>query len=158
MDCKKVRSLYTLLKDGNLDDQLKGEVSEHIRECHACKHLFDSLDRITMVAGTFKEVKPEEHVIERILGEFESTPERRWFLAPRWVIVYAVLLLFVAGFSFGIIRRLNLQKQMIAQKQQEQEIKREGRYIMDYGQFEKGQVIYSVPGVGNTIQVVETSY
>ena len=47
---------------------------------------------------------------------------------------------------------------MIAQKQQEQSIKREGKYIMDYGQFEKGQVIYSVPGVGNTIQVVETSY
>ena len=47
---------------------------------------------------------------------------------------------------------------MLAEKQQKQLIKREGKYIMDYGQFEKGQVIYSVPGAGNTIQVVETSY
>lgn len=158
MDCKKVRSLYTLFRDDNLDGLTKSEVTQHVHVCQECKRLFASLDKITTVAGTFKEAKPKESVIEQVLGQFENDPVRRWFLAPRWVVAYAVVILFIAGFSVGLIRRINMQKQMIAQKQQEQSIKREGRYIMDYGQFEKGQVIYSVPGAGNTIQVVETSY
>ncbi len=158
MDCIKVRALYTLLRDGNLDDQLKADVLEHIKKCQACKRLYDTLDRVTLVAGTFEAEKPEEHMIERIVEQCESVPAGRWFFAPRWVVAYAIVLLFMAGFSFGLIRRVRIQKEMIAQKQNEQLIEREGKYIMDYGQFEKGQVIYSVPGAGNTIQVVETSY
>jgi predicted anti-sigma-YlaC factor YlaD len=158
MDCMKVRSLYTLFRDGSLDDLLKADVSEHIKKCEACKRLFDTLDRVTLVAGTFEKAKPEERMIERLVEQCESAPAGRWFFAPRWVIGYAIVLLFIAGFSFGLIRRVRIQKEMIAQKQKEQLIEREGKYIMDYGQFEKGQVIYSVPGAGNTIQVVETSY
>jgi predicted anti-sigma-YlaC factor YlaD len=157
MECEKVRSLYTVFKEGNLDEAREREISEHIGGCRECKQLYNSLDKITTAARTFEEEKPQEQVIESILTQFENTPERRWFLAPRWVIAYTILLLFIAGFSIGLIRRINIQKQMVAQKK-EQMIRREGKYIMDYGQFEKGQVIYSVPGAGNTIQVVETSY
>lgn len=158
MDCKKVRVLYTLFKDGSLEPLLAKEVSEHIHACQECRQLFDSLDRITKVAGTIKEVKPKEQVIDRILEKIEFIPATRWFLDRRWVFAYTIVILFIAGFSFGLIRRIAIQKNLIAQKQEEQLIKRDGKYIMDYGQFEKGQVIYSVPGAGNTIQVVETSY
>lgn len=158
MDCKNVRALYTLFRDGSLEPLPAKEVSEHIHACQECRQLYDSLDRITKVAGTIKEVKPNEQVIDRVLERIKAIPASRWFLDRRWVFAYTIVILFVAGFSFGLIRRISIQKKLIAQKQEEQLIKREGKYIMDYGQFEKGRVIYSVPGAGNTIQVVETSY
>jgi hypothetical protein len=158
MDCKKVRSLYTLFKDGDLDEHTKDEISRHIRECRGCERVFASLERITGTARTCKALRPKPEVIEDVIRQFDEVPVGRWFLAPRWVIGYAVVILFIAGFSIGLIRRVNINKQMIVQQREEQEVKREGRYIMDYGQFEKGQVIYAVPGSGNTVQVVETSY
>ena len=113
MDCKKVRSFYTLFRDDNLDALTKSEVTRHVHVCQECKRLFASLDKITTVAGTFKEAKPKESVIEQVLGQFENDPVRRWFLAPRWVVAYAVVILFIAGFSVGLKTHLPFESSFL---------------------------------------------
>jgi len=158
MDCKKVRLLYTDFLEGSIDKQKKREVLEHNKTCDKCRKLYETLNCITSLAGTYERFEPEVGLADKILRRFETIPRGGKFLNPRWVAVCTIMLLFIAGFSIGMFRKIALNKQLIVKKKQEELIRREGKYIIDYGQFEKGQVIYTFPGKGNTVQIVETSY
>ena len=158
MDCKNVRLLYTVFRDGSVDEELKKEVLNHIKKCKSCRRLFETMYSITSCVKTYKPLVPEVGVFGKILERIETVPRRKTLLEVRWVLAYVFIFLFIAGFSFGIIRRINTKKQMIAKKKQEELFKRKDKYIMDYGQFEKGQVIYTIPAKDNSVKMVEISY
>jgi predicted anti-sigma-YlaC factor YlaD len=158
MDCKKVRSLYTLFREGELDSDTCKKIQEHLSDCSECLSLFASIDRIASLAGTYEDVQPESGIVDKVIDRFEETPYVRWFLKPRLVFAYTAVLLFLIGFSFGLIRRMNIRRQIYAKKKIEKLYERNNRYIIDYGNFENGQVIYSVPNKDNTVKVIEVSY
>lgn len=159
MHCKKVRTLYTAFTEGELDKKTEEEVKEHLKMCEDCRKLFATADKISSFAGTYEEVKPKSSTFSNILERVEPMPAKEHSLKLRWAFIYTVLFLFIAGFSFGLIHKaIKNKQQMIAKKQAEKEIKREDRYMMDYGKYEKGQVVYSVPGRENSVQVIEVSY
>jgi hypothetical protein len=159
MHCRKVRTLYTAFSGGELDKKIEKEVTEHLKKCENCRRLFAVVDKISSFAGTYEEVKPNSSLFADILKGIEPIPAKESSLKLKWAFIYTFLFLFIAGFSFGLIRKaIKNKQQMIAKKQEEKVIKREDRYIMDYGKFEKGQVIYSVPGRENSVQVIEVSY
>lgn len=159
MHCKKVRKLYTSFSGGGLDKKTEEEVTEHLKKCENCHRLFSTADKIASFAGTYEEVKPNSSAFLNIVNRIEPIPAKEFSLKLKRVFIYTFLFLFIAGFSFGLIRKtVKNKQQMIAKKQKEKVIKREDRYMMDYGKFEKGQVIYSVPGRENSVQVIEISY
>lgn len=158
MHCKIVRALYTVFQEGDINEVRKKKVIEHIKKCDSCRKLYESLDKITSLAGTYKNFKPEKDTIEQILERIKTVPRTRSFLEPRWVIAYTTIFIIIAAASFGIFRRMNAKKQLVALTKQEELFKRKGKYIMDYGQFEKGNVIYTIPGEGYSVKVIETSY
>jgi len=158
MNCKSVRSLYTAFCEKTLNDDIIKEVVKHIKECDSCRKLYESLDRITSFTNKYETLRPESDTMERILKRIGTIPQTKKLLGPRWIIAYATLFLIIAGASFGIFHRMNVKRQILAKKKQEELYKRKNRYIMDYGQFEKGNVIYSIPGEGNSVKMVEISY
>ncbi|TET79886.1 MAG: hypothetical protein E3J41_00740 [Candidatus Cloacimonadota bacterium] len=158
MNCKNVKSLYTAFREKNLNDVTKNEVVKHIKECDSCRKLYESLDRITSFTNKYETLRPESDTMERILKRIGTIPQTKKLLGPRWIIAYATLFVIIAGTSFGIFHRMNVKRQILAKKKQEELYKRKNRYIMDYGQFEKGNVIYSIPGEGNSVKMVEISY
>jgi len=158
MNCRKVRVLYTLFRDKSLNVQQTKEVSEHIKMCEQCKDLYDELDRITSYAKTFERVKPNPESLENILRTIEIAPQKRWFIKPHWVIAYGTIFVLLIGFSFSLIHRMNVKKQLIAKKQEEELLKHNKKYIMDYGEFQKGKPIYTIPSNGHSVKVMETSY
>jgi len=158
MKCRKVRALYTAFKDLELDKNLEKEVLKHIKRCDNCRTLYSTLDVVVSFAGKYEEVEPEGLVIDKILDRVKTQKQERKVPKPVFVITYAALFLFIVVISFGIMHRINVKNQLIAQKKQEELIKRKNRYIMDYGQFEKGRVIYTIPDNGYSAKVIETSY
>ena len=159
MNCKKVRSLYTNFNDGSLDNTTKQEVLNHLEVCKKCNELYRKLDKITSFAGTYENLKPASNVVENILRKIEKIPQTTWLTKPRWVLVYAALAAFLFAISFGIIKNVIIKNHSIAKNKQRSETlySDRDRYIMDYGQFDKGKVIYAVPS-GGSVKIIETSY
>ncbi|MCK4576670.1 hypothetical protein KAU34_09705, partial [candidate division WOR-3 bacterium] len=101
MDCKNVRSLYTVFRDGSVDEEFKKEVLDHIKKCKSCRRLFETMYSITSCVKTYKPLVPEVGVFGKILERIETVPRRKTLLEVRWVLAYVFIFLFIAGFSFG---------------------------------------------------------
>ena len=158
MNCKKVRSLYTDYHDKGIDKDTENGVLDHISKCEDCRKLYERLDTITSYAGKYENLSPETGLVEKMLDRVDSIPHVRTFAKTRWIVAYAVIFLLITCTSFGIFLRMNKKKQMLAKKKQEELYFRNNRYILDYGQFEKGKVIYRIPSNDYSVKVIEVSY
>ncbi len=158
MNCRQVKLLYTAFRDKDLDKDSEREVLEHIKGCDSCRILYSTLDVVTSFAGQYEEIKPASRVIDGILKRIETQRGKARFLKPSFVIIYGTLLFFIVIISLGIFHRVSVKRQLIARKKQEEMIKNRNRYIMDYGHFDKGRVVYTVQDNGYSVKVIETSY
>jgi hypothetical protein len=106
MNCREIEPLIYLVRDGELTEEEKAAVSEHIRNCPRCKELYGSVKVMTsaVLGADYNEgMPPAGELSPRRMMENLSRPA----LSYRFILLKAAAacLLLVLGFTFVMQER-----------------------------------------------------
>jgi hypothetical protein len=107
MKCKKYEEKIVLYLYGELDENEKFEVENHVKECSACLEDLEYTKKVFKLVDDNKELAPEanwEKCWKEIGAGVQVKPRKQksFLLAPRWVYAAAGLLaVFVLGALIG---------------------------------------------------------
>ncbi|NQT84177.1 zf-HC2 domain-containing protein [bacterium] len=110
MKCRRVRKLLTAFEDGELSEEARQSVSEHLAECKHCRALAGEVREVFSWAAMWRERAPSPAFLTRVkararAGE-ESSPAtfglQLWRTRPAIVGVVAACVVFLFGYLAGV--------------------------------------------------------
>jgi predicted anti-sigma-YlaC factor YlaD len=72
--CTDVRDLLSAFLEGELEDDRKLAVREHLEDCEDCAGILETLESIADVGATLEALEPPEH----LMADLASSPCTRW--------------------------------------------------------------------------------
>jgi len=104
MDHKKIKELISSYFDGELDEEQKKLVNEHIRQCSECRKEFEEMGKFEEVMGKMELKQPSKEVWKVYWSSVYNRLER----SIGWIFlsIGAMILLFFGGYKIveGIIQ------------------------------------------------------
>lgn len=76
-DCMVLMEKISEYLDGELDPDACREIEEHLRECQACRHCFESLKKTTELCKKFPREKVPDPVRRRLRESLRACLEGR---------------------------------------------------------------------------------
>lgn len=103
MDHQKIKELISSYHDGELDEEQKKTVEEHLAQCPECKKEFEEMGKFEEVMSQMELKKPPKEVWQLYWASVYNRLERRigWILLS----IGAMIFLFFGGYKMveGII-------------------------------------------------------
>jgi predicted anti-sigma-YlaC factor YlaD len=107
MDHNKIKKLISSYFDGELDEEQKKLVNEHIQQCSECRKEFDEMGKFEEVMGKMELKQPSNEVWKVYWSSVYNRLER----SIGWIFlsIGAMILLFFGGYKIveGIIQDAN---------------------------------------------------
>lgn len=110
MRCKRVQKLLVCYMDGELAEQIRGSVFEHLKGCRECSRYAKGVEDVLAYARAWGEREPSPYFLARLSARIrageEPAPRSRllWLSRPRAVLagLGGVCLVFLAGYMAGV--------------------------------------------------------
>jgi len=104
MDHQKIKKLISSYHDGELNNEDKQVVEEHLKQCSECRHEFEEMGKFEEVMGKMQFKEPQKEMWEVYWSAVYNRLERRigWILLS----IGGMILLFFGGYKAveGIIQ------------------------------------------------------
>ncbi|MFO8001847.1 MAG: hypothetical protein R6U46_11425 [Marinilabilia sp.] len=92
MNCEEIHTKLAQIK--NLQD-IPEEMHQHIRECEACREVYEQTRALLDFVGTEKEKEVSPFLATRVMAHIQGPPPSPWLARPAVVSVMSVVLLFL---------------------------------------------------------------
>ncbi len=99
VECSKIINLLSPYQDGELDENMKFIVEDHLKYCSGCKKLFDELEIVVNEIKNIGEVVSGENYTGTVMADiFDYEKSNRSFL-----MTFVYTFVFALFFLFGIL-------------------------------------------------------
>jgi putative zinc finger protein len=102
MNCEHIRDLLTEYLDGELPEQQRGEVAEHLAACDTCRAEFEALSKTARLVGALPRAGAPAGLSEAVVAEAarvvrarNASRVSRWVAAGGWLAAAATLALVI---------------------------------------------------------------
>lgn len=104
--CEHMRELISRMIDGDLNDEEKALLAEHLASCPDCARLYDAFAGLSTAIGEDL-AEPPEALHEQIMDQIRQGRRKSSFLSRipkpyRGLLATAACLALIAGFSYGV--------------------------------------------------------
>ncbi|MBW2046207.1 MAG: zf-HC2 domain-containing protein [Deltaproteobacteria bacterium] len=87
MNCKKCQELYLLSLDGQLSENKKRRLQQHIERCPACQQEIQQMQTISSQLEKEQKLSPSEHILQQIrekaLQDLAGLERKPFFVIPK---------------------------------------------------------------------------
>ncbi len=98
MDCKQARLHLNDLIDDNLEDDVRKEILEHLKQCEACQKEFDTSKQIKEALATLNPPELPQGFHEALMGELRRASEpRKGFFKKNYQWIAGIAAVFLLG-------------------------------------------------------------
>ncbi len=100
MTCEEVKLLWSDFLLGDLDEEQKAQVEEHLQTCSACQREFQEFKETLTVLKQWPDVEPARQLVfvPNVSRSGRSTREN-WRQPVRWAAAFGVVILLVLGLT-----------------------------------------------------------
>lgn len=97
MEHKQIRALFSAYFDGELSDDQRGRVNDHVAQCADCRRELEAMKKFEEVMGKMKLKNPPKETWQRYWASVYNRLERRigWIL----VSIGGMILFFFGGYK-----------------------------------------------------------
>ena len=106
MECEEVEELLPAHLEGDLKDEIAGQVQDHLKSCPRCQKEAQLLNASWEALGAHENIEPSPDFRIRVWQRIEEEKDRHWVWFPwrQWAPVAAGLLVaWTAGVSLGVL-------------------------------------------------------
>jgi hypothetical protein len=72
MKCEDIQKELKAFLDNDIDDQKKGEIQDHLRQCQNCSQDLEQLKKLAEILPSWKGIEPSPHSFEKLESRIES--------------------------------------------------------------------------------------